>query len=105
MVNFNYTVKSIAKGNLTRKVSIRKGDYLREECDNINEMVDSLGRFIANINTSHERLTSVIEEARAQVDDTGAERKVAETLDMAKREALSVKEGLSIFKTGDKASG
>jgi len=98
LVNFTHTFKKIAEGDLTRKIFLRKGDYLSEECEKINTMIDSLSRFIANIRNSHEKLVSVLEEAMAKVKDQDARIKIEEALNIVKQEALQVKEYLSIFR-------
>jgi methyl-accepting chemotaxis protein len=102
LVNFTHTFKKIAEGDLTRKIVLRKGDYLSEECEKINTMIDSLSRFIANIRNSHEKLVSLLEEVMAKVKDRDTRIKVEEALDIVRHEALQVKEYLSIFKIRNK---
>lgn len=97
-VNFTHTFKRIAEGDLTRKVVLRKGDYLGEECEKINLMMNSLASFIANIKKSNEKLVSVLEETLTLVKDPDTKMKIEEALNLAKQEALSVKMGLSVFK-------
>lgn len=98
LVNFTHTFKRIAEGDLTRKVILRKGDYLRDECEKINEMVDSLSRFIANIRTDSDKLVLLLEEVMGKVEDFDTKKKIAEALAIVKQEALLVKKDLSIFK-------
>ncbi|MFH0812743.1 MAG: methyl-accepting chemotaxis protein [Pseudomonadota bacterium] len=98
LVNFTHTFKRIAEGDLTRKVILRKGDYLRDECEKINEMVDSLSRFIANVRTDSDKLVLLLEEVMGKVEDFDTKKKIAEALAIVKQEALLVKKDLSIFK-------
>lgn len=102
LVNFTHTFKKIAEGDLTRRIVLRPRDYLREECEKINAMVDSLAHFIGNIRVDHERLISVLEEVITKIEDLDTKEKVAEALEIVKREAHLVKKDLSIFKIEDK---
>jgi len=101
LVNFGHTFERIAEGDLTRKVFIRKGDYLWKESERINAMIDSLSRGMADIRSSHEKLISVIE-SMAKTDNVNDERTLEEVLDLLRREALLVKKGLSAFKIAAK---
>ena len=60
--NFTNTIERIGKGDFTRKVIIRKGDYLKEECRQINNMVDGLSKLVSNIRTNHLKLISALED-------------------------------------------
>jgi len=101
LVNFGHTFERIAEGDLTRKVFIRKGDYLWKESERINAMIDSLSGVMADIRSSHEKLLSVIE-SMPKADNVNDERTLEDVLDLLQREALLVKKGLSIFKIADK---
>lgn len=102
LVNFTHTFKRIAQGDLTRKVVLRKGDYLREECEKINEMIDSLAHFISNIRGGQEKLISVLEEVMTKIEDLDTKTKIAEALEIVKREAHLMKKNLSVFKIENK---
>ena len=102
LVNFAHTFKKISEGDLTRKVFLRKKDYLRAECERINEMVDSLATFIANVKGTNEKLISVIEEGVAQIEDEETKTKMAKTLGTMEEKARLVEKGLSIFELTDK---
>jgi nitrogen fixation/metabolism regulation signal transduction histidine kinase len=98
LVNFSHTFKSIAEGDLTRKVYLRKGDYLREECEKINAMVDSLSSSIANIKDDHGKLIKLLEETMTRVDDIDTRKKIDEALGILKQEANLIGKDLSIFR-------
>ena len=42
LVNFSHTFQQITRGNLTRKVHLRRKDFLKQEADQVNEMIDAL---------------------------------------------------------------
>jgi len=50
--NFTNTIEVIGSGDFTRKVIPRKRDYLKEECRQINNMVDGLTKLVSNIRTN-----------------------------------------------------
>jgi len=54
LLNFGHTFERIAEGDLTRKVFIRKRDYLWKESQRINAMIDSLSGIMADIGSSHD---------------------------------------------------
>ena len=46
MINIKHTLEEVARGNFTRKVFLRKNDFLKEEAAILNHMVDQLaGRY------------------------------------------------------------
>jgi len=98
IVNFTNTFKKIAEGDLTRKVFLRQGDYLKKECEKINEMIDALARLLSRISSDHEKLLSVLEEVMARVDDLDTKIKVEEALKIVKHEAQLVTQDLSLVK-------
>ena len=44
LVNFTTTFKKIGDGDLSRRVILRKGDYLKVECEAINGMIEGLSK-------------------------------------------------------------
>ena len=98
LVNFAHTFRRIAEGDLTRKVVLRKGDYLREESEKINNMISALIVFIGNIRKGNAKLVTILEELLSRIKDPATKVKAEEALDLVKQEALLVKRDLSIFK-------
>lgn len=47
LVNFVHTFRHVARGDLTRKCHLRKGDYLLDEGREINHMVDGVSELVA----------------------------------------------------------
>lgn len=95
LVNFSKTFKKIAQGDLTRKVFLRRYDFLKNEAHQINDMIDSLSNRITTIKTANELLLSALED----VGNTDAEQDTSEhALNMVKKQARFCKEHLSKFK-------
>ena len=111
IVNFTNTFIRVADGDLSRKVFLRQGDYLRKECDKVNHMIDALAGLITRIRADHGKLISALEEIMASVEDLDTKKKVEDALEIVKREAQFVSEDLSLFKienshrTSDAADG
>ena len=49
LVNFGHTFDQMAKGVFTRKVNLRKGDFLKPEAEKINQVIDHLEEDRQNI--------------------------------------------------------
>lgn len=98
LVNFNHTFKKMAEGNLTRKVEIRAEDYMKWDSKNINHMIEGLSSIVTRTSVSNDKLIESIGKVKKRVDDIKTRDQVLEALELLKREAENVKEGLSRFK-------
>lgn len=86
LVNFIQTFKKIATGDLTRKVQLRRTDFLKEDQVLINEMIDALSCTIRNIKEDHHKLLSALNE---------------KDLENAVKQAQLISEHLAVFKLAD----
>ena len=98
LVNFTKTFKKISEGDLTRKVYLRHGDYLKRECQRINDMIDKFSALINRIKSDNDRLVSVLEEVISHIEDLDTRKKTEQTLSVVKREAELIMDDLSVFK-------
>ena len=96
--NFTNTIERIGKGDFTRKVIIRKGDYLKEECRQINNMVDGLSKLVSNIRTNHLKLISALEDITISIEDRHQRKIIEDSLDTVRRKAELLTEDISHFK-------
>ena len=95
LVNFSNTFKKIAQGDLTRKVFLRRYDFLKTEAHQINEMIDFLSGHIKAIKKDNDRLLSALEE----VGNGEIERNTYENaFKIVKKQANLCNEHLSKFK-------
>ncbi len=97
MVNFEHTFERMAKGDLTRKVSLRKADYLKPEAEKINAMVDSISSMIFETKTCHENLMTVLENTVQQASGMDAEGDLKQSMALLRKEAQQVQEKLDRF--------
>jgi len=95
LVNFSKTFKKIAQGDLTRKVFLRRYDFLKTEAHQINEMIDFLSDHITAIKKDNERLISALEEvANGKLEKD----KYENAFNMVKKQANLCNVHLSKFK-------
>jgi methyl-accepting chemotaxis protein len=98
LVNFTHTFNKLGEGDLTRKVHLRKGDYLRSECERINHMIDGLSDLINRLRSDHGKLMITLQDIKERVRDTGTEEKIEVTLEIIRLEAKYLSDTLSRFK-------
>lgn len=95
MVNFSKTINRISQGDLTRKIFIRRHDFLKNEARQINEMMDALSARISAIKTANDLLLSALE----QVGSSNLEKGMPEhVLNIVKKHAFLCDKHLSEFK-------
>jgi methyl-accepting chemotaxis protein len=63
LVNFVKTFKKISEGDLTRKIFLRRYDFLQNEAIQVNEMMDGLSSLVAKIKMENNLLLSMLEKA------------------------------------------
>jgi methyl-accepting chemotaxis protein len=99
LVNFTNTFARIAEGNLSQKVRIRRHDYLKEECEHINNMIAGLARIIERVTDDHKRLKDNLESIVIDVSDPATKEKIERSLDIIKEDAEYVSKSLGYFRT------
>lgn len=62
MLNIKKTIQEVARGNFTRKVFLRKNDFLKEEAATLNHMIDQLSGDYEDIKQDNTTLLAIIEE-------------------------------------------
>jgi methyl-accepting chemotaxis protein len=105
LVNFAHTFDRLAKGDLTRKVHLRKGDYLSRECERINHMIDGISDIINRLQGDHHKQIITLEDLRERVNDSDTKEKIEVLLAMIRQEAKDIADTLACFKTEDYGPG
>ena len=82
LVNFVNSFKTLSKGDLTRRIYLRRYDFLKDEARQLNEMIDGLSNKMVEIKNENKLLVSALEKAA----DTRANQELNSD---ALREALS----------------
>jgi nitrate/nitrite-specific signal transduction histidine kinase len=62
MINIKNTIQEVARGNFTRKVFLRKNDFLKEEAATLNHMIDQLSGYFEDIREDNASLLAMLEE-------------------------------------------
>jgi methyl-accepting chemotaxis protein len=100
LVNFSHTFKKISQGDFTRKIFLRQYDLLKNEADQVNDMIDSLSDHIMALKNDHDRLLSTLKKV------SGSEMERAEyqnTLEVLRKQADICQNHLSVFKINGKS--
>jgi len=95
LVNFSNTFKKISQGDLTRKIYLRRYDFLKNEAGQVNDMIDSLSDHIRTLKKDHDHLLSAIEGMSGVEVDRAEYQNAIETLT---KQAHICHEHLSVFK-------
>jgi len=104
-VNFLNTFKKISQGDLTRKIFLRRYDFLKNEAAQVNDMIDFLSDHIMTIKKDHDRLLSTLKEVSGSEMERAEYQNALETL---RKQADICNKHLSIFKIdgiNDRESG
>jgi len=64
MINIKNTIREVARGNFTRRVFLRKNDFLKEEAATLNHMIDELSGYFEDIREDNLTLLAMLEEKR-----------------------------------------
>ena len=96
MINIKKTLQEVARGNFTRKVFLRKTDFLKEEAATLNHMIDQLSGCFEDIRADNTALLAVLEEKLA-AGKCGEE--IAACLNQAKANAMHTRNILDRVKT------
>ena len=93
LINFTHTFRHISKGDLTRRCRLRKGDYLTDECKEINLMIDGLSELVIHAQQKCGELSDCLQKA---IPSMSEERE--EDFKETKEKVMKFKEAISRFK-------
>ncbi|BCS97536.1 hypothetical protein DSLASN_31680 [Desulfoluna limicola] len=65
LVNFTHTFERMAEGDFTRRIHLRRRDYLNDEAEMINEVLDNLRDHVAAIQEENQALEKSLTNAEA----------------------------------------
>ena len=105
LVNFAHAFDRVAQGDLTGKVYIRKGDYLKSECNRLNLMIDGIAGIINRLFTNHNQLLTSLQSLNDQTKDTLSKEKLESSLNVIRKDVEYASDTLSRFKVGVEKTG
>jgi methyl-accepting chemotaxis protein len=85
MINIKHTLQELARGNFTRKVFLRKNDFLKQEAAILNHMIDQLSGYFEDIKEDNTALLAVLE---ATPEAGQCEEEIAARLNEVKANAI-----------------
>jgi len=97
LINFSHTFDRLAEGDLTRKVHLRRGDYLGRECERINHMIDGISGVIQRLLVEHRQLVATLQGVREQVGDIDTREKIEGKLEMICQQVKQIEDSLAHF--------
>jgi len=100
LVNFSNTFKKVTQGDLTRKIFLRRYDFLKNEAAQANDMIDFLSDHIRTIKKNHGRLLSTLKEMSGSEMERAEYQNALETL---RKQADICQNHLSVFKIEDRS--
>ena len=95
LVNFSNTFKKVTQGDLTRKIFLRRYDFLKNEAAQVNDMIDALSEHIMTIKKDHDLLMATLEDVTAGEMEPTEYQNALNTL---KKQADICHKHLSVFK-------
>ena len=84
MIDIKHTLQELARGNFTRKVFLRKNDFLKQEAAILNQAIDQLSGYFEDIREDNAALLDMLE---ARLDDCQGEDALAACLNEVKANA------------------
>lgn len=99
LINFTHTFERIAEGDLSRKVQLRKADFLDAEGEKINRMTETISRYISNSREGIDQLVALTGRVLDQSKEQDKEAILA-ALTEIRKQALLTQQSLAVFKTG-----
>ena len=86
LINFGKTFKKISRGDLTRKIFLRRKDWMHKEASQVNTMAEELTLLIAKIKKDNDLLLLILEDAtRAKIKSDQLDAKLLEAVKQARR--------------------
>jgi methyl-accepting chemotaxis protein len=98
LVNFSNTFKKVTQGDLTRKIFLRRYDFLKNEAAQVNDMIDALSEHIVTIKKDHDLLMATLEDVTAVEMVPAAPAEYQNALNTIKKQADICHKHLSVFK-------
>jgi len=98
LINFSNTFKKITQGDLTRKIFLRRHDFLKNEAAQVNAMIDFLSDHIMTIKKDHDLLIATLKDVTAGEMEPTENQNALNTL---KKQADICHKHLSVFKIND----
>jgi signal transduction histidine kinase len=98
LVNFSNTFKKMSQGDFTRKIFLRRHDFLKNEAAQVNDIIDFLSNHITIFKKDYALLLSALDKMSGSPMENKEYHNILEAL---KKQADICNKHLSIFKIDD----
>ncbi|GAB6093990.1 hypothetical protein JCM14469_02420 [Desulfatiferula olefinivorans] len=88
LVNFTNTFRKITNGSVPMPVTLRKKDYLKQECAVINDMIHALSEHFNRLSDDHQTILTTLEQALETIQDPLARTRIGELLQTLKARSM-----------------
>jgi len=102
LINFVNTFKCISRGDFSRKIHLRPNDFLKEEGQHINQIIDEMSQRVGIIRQDFHRLLRSLNAATVKTNSADEQKQAAVALETAKKQAETIDKHLSVFKLAEK---
>jgi methyl-accepting chemotaxis protein len=97
LYRFRVVLEALKEGKISSQISIRKGDYLQQEADLINEVLESLRQNLEGLREAHVQLNQALTEYREELGQNLSTEEKERVRDLAER-ADQLADRLEYFK-------
>jgi len=94
LINIRHTITKMAEGDFSRKIYLRKGDYLKNEAQHINAMMATLSDSIEELGKDHDKMMRIIDN---EMSGTDKDSEIGLKLRRVKRYAGRCQDRLNFF--------
>jgi signal transduction histidine kinase len=105
LANFSATLHRLMQGDLTRKVHLRKSDYLKQEARDINGMIDTLAHALTCIQEENNTLSNVLARMSVKTPEGGEGKTADNALHAALQQSEKIGRLVAQFKIDRTADG
>lgn len=101
LVNFSTTFKKIGMGDFSRKIRLRKGDYLKMESEVINSMIEGLSQRFNGVADSYLNDIETLEGVLAGMSDGPARENLENLVENMKKRVSEMSDSLVFENSND----
>jgi len=100
LVNFTHAFRRVGEGDFRQRIKLRQGDYLKKECERINEMIRELSLMVAEAKIIQEKLTDDAARISVLAGQATADEGISRGVARLEADIRDMGQTLSRFKTG-----
>lgn len=100
LYRFKETMRDISQGDVSYNIKIRKNDFLKEEENVMNEMIDSLRKKLESLKGNNTQLDKALQDLSSDLEDPNVSVETVSTkVEEIRLKCEKLKQNLEVFKT------